>query len=307
MFFTRFEDEPDTQEDTAQQRLVALKEKISAKRQVLHNNHSIEGSKEIKEPTESGLLKPRHPKKRKKVSGNNGNVEKRNLICKEENSPKLVIEDSTTSCKRKKKKKHIIQEEDIVTHPEENGTSKRKKKRKQSETNEDTAEIERSSVEDKINCSDELKDYSTLKKKKKKKQQIVELNDKNIPNSEIQCETADISAAPITDPDHEENQEGIAAAEVSKPEIVEEWTILGKHKKTERVRNVKRDLPDWIVNRELVDADLDNKISLADFGLLDGCVQEVLNKIEITSLFPGNLIQVREPKIVQFNLAGAFY
>ena len=303
MFFARFEDTVEQTETTTKQRLEALKQKIAAKQK-----QPTKDVAELSDVVSSNGTK-KHPKKRRKVSGSGENE-----AVKPKRKKKKVTEDDSIQqeCSRK-------EGEDIETITGESEESEPKKKRKKKKKkhdiemadkdNEVSLDISKpqemiNSVVDTLNEKPESGDVADnetspkKKKKKKKKERGVKVLEKVVgkeTSSEVVSEKVceEMNGAVETDyPETtEENtveskvEEETEETNVEKEE--EEWTVLGRHKTLQKVKHVKRDLPDWIVNCEIVDPEFENVCTLADFGLLDQSLVDILASMEINALFPG--------------------
>ena len=307
MFFARFEDAEDQSVTTPQQRLEALKQKIAAKQKQHSKDDSsdnfgvINGERGVK----SEDVSRKHPKKRRKISGAEECEETKPKKKKKKHSDEKV---PPQECKRKKEESEAIngdckqevelnskkrkKKKKVVTDNVEgnvNGGSENDKPRKKKGQKLETSE--NSHTKEKVDG--EIVDGNDApKQKKKKKKKLVDQQEdlNNGDEHEGQAvEQPEESAADHGNDQTEENAEDKTMEEEEEEvkEIEEEWTILGKHKTLQKVGHVKRDLPDWIVNSEIIDAEFDNVCSVEEFGLLDQCIVDVLTAMEIKSLFPG--------------------
>ena len=69
------------------------------------------------------------------------------------------------------------------------------------------------------------------------------------------------------------------------------WKVLGATKVKHENTPVKRALPDWIVNHDVIDTDFTNTFSFDDLDeVIVPAVQDVLKSMNITSLFPSKLL-----------------
>ena len=320
MFFTRFEETSTTEHDTASQRLEVLKQKISARKQELQNTQCSQSNKcelPSKIDTVDNGVEPMHPKKRRKISRKNDKDSWSEITSESKADQRGTLESSTKELdvgqsgeirkKKKKKKKTNCSEEEnettVLTVEESTKVSrdvkKKKKKRKASSEVCDKGKIMNNvesngavDSEDTFppHLDESLKEQSVISKKKKKTKKKVEpvndncVTDTNSTKAEATASNANDTTLQVPNEEYKKDSIG-EQGKVDHKE--EEWTILGKHKKLQKVGNVKRDLPDWIVNGEIVDTDLQKTTPLSDFGLLDPCLVEILDKMEITSLFPG--------------------
>ena len=311
MFFARFEDAEDQSVTTPQQRLEALKQKIAAK-QKQHSKDNSHDNVEVvngEKGVQNEEVSRKHPKKRRKISGteegenvkpkkkkkkkhSNDNIARQECQRKKEESEAVIgncEQEAKLNSKKHKKKKKVST--DNIEGNGNGGSSEndkpRKKKGKKLETSENFHTEEK--VDGDINGNDASKQTKKKKKKKKKKTLVEEAEDlNNIAVHETVVEQNEESAADHENDKTEENAEDTMMEEEAEvKEIEEEWTILGKHKTLQKVGHVKRDLPDWIVNSEIIDAEFDNVCSVEEFGLLDQCIVDVLTTMEIKSLFPG--------------------
>ena len=146
---------------------------------------------------------------------------------------------------KKKKSKKTVAEEESVSELETvaaNGTDvvKKKKKKKRDRTSEEIIKEKLAQVV--AEESEVLAETETTEKKKKKKTKE-EKTGYDFPDVEKE-----------TDNDNEEVLGEGSEAVLAEEEIVqveEEWTVLGKKKRKDKLKAVKRDLPDWILYGEV--------------------------------------------------------
>ena len=313
MFFARFEDTAEQNVTTPQQRLEALKRKIADKqqRQLISDKDTAQQSDEFGTPSkekgsQNGQHGVKHPKKRRKVSGA-GESE----LVKPKKKKKKFADDTAMQqeCIRRNGESEKIEQpvngkEDDESEPKK---KRKKKKKKKHAVEVDVIPSEVSPPDQK--CSNKIKDleaetpcsdnpvvedtlHKTKKKKKKKKTIPQDENSGSVASEETNttepvCGENNESVQAEMDCSETTVEKNSDAVKTDAGDEKEEWTILGRHKTLQKVGHVKRDLPDWIVNCEVVDPDFDNVCTVAEFGLLDECVVDVLRTMEINSLFPG--------------------
>ena len=301
MFFARFEDTVDQNDTTPQQRLEALKQKIAAK-QKQHIEDTVACTDGVgvvngENGVKNGEVSKKHPKKRRKISGAEECEEVKPKKKKKKQSGENLVRQE---CKRSKKEPDAISNDcEKEIKPETKKCSKKKKTLSDNVKTKDNSDIsendkprKKKSKQLEISGHDhaEVKPNSDLvdvndapkqTKKKKKKKLIDQAEDSK--NTALQEETT--VGEQNKEPEVGYTNE-ITKMDVEDKTTEEEWTILGKHKKLQKVGHVKRDLPDWIVNCEIIDPQFENMCSVEEFGLLDQCLVDVLAAMGINSLFP---------------------